>query len=141
VIPAHLIEWVEGSAVAPELAAANLQTLRGPEVIEALAGDRWDALGGHAQQYATGAVVRLLRPLEPLAEAGGWWCSGLDPLTDWAPMAWGQFKADQPRWDTERNRARKYEAPLGVPTRSTWLRVPAAVAQRVADRWGLELPS
>jgi ribonuclease HI len=141
VIPVHLTEWVEGSAVAPELAAANLQSLRGPEVIEALAGDRWDSLGGHAQQYATGAVQRLLRPLEALAEAGGWWCSGLDPLADWAPMAWGQFKADQPRWDAERNRARKYEAPLGVPTRSTWLRVPAAVAQRVADRWGLELPS
>ncbi len=141
VIPAHLIEWVEGSAVAPELAAANLQSLRGPEVIEALAGDRLAALGGHAQQYATGAVVRLLRPLEPLAAAGGWWCSGLDPLADWTPMGWGQFKADQPRWDTERNRARKYEAPLGVPTRSTWLRVPAAVAERVADRWGLELPS
>lgn len=141
VIPAHLSEWVEGSAVAPELAAANLQSLRGPEVIEALAGDRWQALGGHAQQYATGAVQRMLRPLEPLAEAGGWWCAGLDPLADWAPMAWGQFKADRPRWDTERNRARKYEAPLGVPTRSTWLRVPAAVAQAVADRWGLPLPS
>lgn len=141
VIPAHLIEWVEGSAVAPELAAANLQSLRGPDVIEALAGDRWDALGGHAQQYATGAVQRMLRPLEPLAESGGWWCAGLDPLADWAPMAWGQFKADQPRWDTERNRARKYEAPLGVPTRSTYLRVPAAVAQAVADRWGLHLPT
>ncbi|MEY4808231.1 MAG: hypothetical protein RLZZ206_2620, partial [Cyanobacteriota bacterium] len=141
VIPTHLIEWVEGSAVAPELAAANLQSLRGPDVIEALAGDRWEALGGHAQQYATGAVQRMLRPLEPLAESGGWWCAGLDPLADWAPMVWGQFKADQPRWDTERNRARKYEAPLGVPTRSTWLRVPAAVAQTVADRWGLPLPS
>jgi len=41
-----------------------------------MAGDRLEQLGGHASQYATGAVARLLRPLEPIAAAGGWWCSG-----------------------------------------------------------------
>lgn len=136
----HLQEWL-GSAVAPELIAANVVSLAGSDVLEALAGDRIEALGGHAQQYATGAVQRLLRPLEPIAAAGGWWCSGLDPLADWAPMAWGQFKAAQPRWNHERNRPIKYEAPIGQPTRSAWLRVPAAVAQQVAQRWELSLPA
>lgn len=140
-LPHHLAEWIQESAVAPELAAANVLSLRGSDVLEALAGDRLEALGGHSGQYATAPVARLLRPLEPLAEAGGWWAAGLDPLADWAPMAWGQFKSDRPRWDAERNRARKYEAPIGVPTRSAWLRVPAAVAQTVANRWGLPLPS
>lgn len=137
----HLAEWVNGSAVAPELAAANVQTLQGPAVLEALAGDRLEALGGHAGQYATGAVVRLLRPLEPLAAAGGWWCAGLDPLAGWAPMAWGCFHPDAPRWDPERNRARKYEHPLGAAARLFWLRVPATIAARVADRFGLTLPA
>ena len=138
--PHHLAEWVTGSAVDPELAAANLQTLAGADAIEALVGDRLAALGAHAQQYVTAQAARLLRPLEPVAEAGGWWCSGLDPLAGWAPMAWGCFKPDQPRRDLERGRDRKYEHPLGAPARSFWLRVPAAVALRVADRFGLVLP-
>jgi hypothetical protein len=138
--PEHLREWLD-SAVAPELIAANVVSLAGSDVLEALAGDRLEALGGHSQQYATGTVARLLRPLDPIAAAGGWWCSGLDPLADWAPMAWGQFKAAQPRWNHERNRPIKYEAPIGQPTRSAWLRVPVQVARRVADRWGMTLPA
>ena len=136
----HLAEWVSGSAVAPELAAANVQTLQGRPVLEALAGERLAQLGGHASQYATGAAARLLRPLEPLAESGGWWCSGLDPLADWAPMAWGCFKPDAPRWDQDKEAPRKYEHPIKVAARAFWLRVPAAIAQRVADRYGLTLP-
>jgi hypothetical protein len=138
--PHHLAEWVNGSAVAPELAAANVETLQGSAVLEALAGDRLEQLGGEASQYATGAVSRLLAPLEPLAAAGGWWCSGLDPLADWAPMGWGCFKPDRPRLDPERQRPRKYEHPTGTPARLFWLRVPAAIAQRVADRFELALP-
>jgi len=141
VIPDHLTEWVSGSAVAPELVAANVETINGRDVLEALAGDRIAAMGGWASQYATAPVARLLRPLEPLADAGGWWCSGLDPLADWAPMRWGQFKPNRPRWNPEKGRAIKYEAPIGQPTRSAWLRVPAQVARRVADRWGLTLPA
>ena len=136
----HQREWVAGSAVAPELAAANLQSLAGAEVLEALAGDRLAQLGAHAQQYATQAVARLLRPLEPVAAGGGWWCSGLDPLADWAPMAWGCFKPDQPRWDAARDRPRKYEHPIGAPARLFWLRVPAAVAEAVAIRHDQGLP-
>ncbi len=138
--PHHLADWVEGSAVAPELAAANLLSISGPTVLEALAGDRLDQLGGHASQYATGAAARLLRPLEPLAESGGWWCSGLDPLADWAPMAWGCFKPDAPRWDQDKEARRKYEHPIKVAARAFWLRVPAAIAPRAADRFGLALP-
>ena len=139
--PHHLAEWVTSSAVDPELAAANLQTLAGADAIEALVGDRLAALGAHAQQYVTAQAARLLRPLEPVAAGGGWWCSGLDPLAGWAPMAWGCFKPDRPRWDLERARQRKYEHPLGTPARSFWLRVPAAVAQRISDRARLPLPA
>lgn len=136
----HLAEWIDGSAVAPELAAANVQSIAGPAVLEALAGDRLEALGGHSGQYVTAAAARLLRPLEPLAAAGGWWCSGLDPLADWAPLAWGCLKPDAPRWDAAKGRPRKYEHPIAAPSRLFWLRLPAVVAQRVADRFGLALP-
>ena len=135
----HLGEWVNGSACHPALAAANLETLAGADALQALAGDRLERLGGWAQQYATGSVARLLRPLEPVAAAGGWWCSGLDPLADWAPMAWGCFKPDAPRLAQD-GKPLKYEAPHGTPTRSIWLRVPAVVAQLVAARHGLTLP-
>ncbi|MFN7677311.1 MAG: DUF3854 domain-containing protein [Cyanobacteriota bacterium] len=140
-LPHHLAEWVEGSAVAPELAAANLLSLRGRPVLEALAGPRLEALGGQAGQYVTRAVAKILRPLEPLADAGGWWCSGLDPTAEWrTPMEWGQFKPNAPRWDQEKDRPRKYEHPSGVPSRTWWLRVPAVVARLTADRFGLALP-
>jgi hypothetical protein len=137
----HLADWIEGSAIHPDLAAANLQSLAGREVLEALAGDRLEQLGGWARQYATGAVASRLRPLEAVAAAGGWWCSGLDPLADWAPMPWGCFKPDAPRWDQERDRPRKYEHPQGPAARSFWLRVPAAVALEVAGRYSLQLPA
>ena len=142
--PQHLSEWVTGSAVHPALAAANVTTLQGAPALEALAGDRLEQLGGWAQQYATGPVARLLRPLEPIAAAGGWWCSGLDPLADWAPMGWGCLKPSRPRIESRDGkgpRARKYEHPIATPARSFWLRVPAAVAQRVADRFAVALPA
>ncbi|MFN7230187.1 MAG: DUF3854 domain-containing protein [Synechococcaceae cyanobacterium] len=138
--PRHLAEWIDGSACHPALAAANVVSLQGLEVVEALAGDRLDALGGHATQYATKAVRRLLAPLEPIAEVGGWWCSGLDPLANWAPMAWGCLKPDAPRWDATKDKPRKYEHPTGTDARCFWLRVPAAVALLVADRFRLTLP-
>ena len=137
----HLADWITGSACHPALAAANLQSLAGREVLEALAGDRLEQLGGHASQYATGAVASRLRPLEAVAAAGGWWAAGLDPLANWAPMPWGCFKPDAPRWDQERDRPRKYEHPLGAPARSFWLKVPAAVALEVAGRYSLQLPA
>ena len=142
----HLAEWVTGSAVHPALAAANVQTLAGSDALEALIGDRLGSLGGHAGQYATKSVISLRNPLEAAAAAGGWWCSGLDPLDDWAPMAWGCFKPDAPRIDKPKGFGKapkpiKYEHPQGMPTRSVWLRVPAEVALLVANRYGLALPA
>ena len=136
----HLAEWVTGSAVAPELAAANLESRQGWPVLEALAGPHLARLGGHASQYVTAPAARILRSLEPLADAGGWWCAGLDPLADWRPMAWGCFKPDAPRWDEKKRKPRKYEHPDGPPARLFWLRCPASIAHRVADRYGLTLP-
>jgi hypothetical protein len=137
----HLAEWTDGSAVHPALAAANVETISGQTVLDALLGDRLEQLSSWAQQYSTGAVTRLIRPLEAVAAAGGWWCAGLDPTADWSPMAWGCFKPDAPRWDADRDRQRKYEHPLGTPARLMVVRVPAVVARKIAERHKLELPA
>jgi len=140
-LPRHLAEWIEGSACHPALAAANVVSLQGRDVLEALLGDRLEQLSSWAQQYATGAVARRIRPLEPLAEAGGWWCSGMDPATNWKQeQAWGTFRPDAPRLDPEKAKLRKYEHPVAVASRLFWLKVPTTVAQLVADRHGLPLP-
>lgn len=140
--PKHLQEWIKGSGVHPALAAANVQTLAGSDALDALIGKRLGAMQGDASQYATGSVSRLIKDLEPVAAAGGWWCSGLDPLADWAPMEWGCFKGDAPRKDAD-GKIIKYENPQEGQgsIRSIWLRVPAEVAQLVANRYGLALPA
>ena len=132
-LPVHLAEWVEGSACHPLLADANLESLQGEAILEVLLGERSERLGGHAFQYATAEVQRMLRPLEAVAAAGGWWCTGLDPLADWQPMGWGCFKPDAPRRSGS-GKPIKYEHPQSE-TRSFWLRVPADVACLVIDRW------
>ena len=138
----HLAEWVTGSAVHPALAAANVQTLAGRDALDALIGNRLGAMPGEAGQYATAPVARLLKPLEAPANAGGWWCSGLDPLAGWAPMGWGCFKSDAPRTD-EKGKVVKYEHPPEGKgsARSIWLALPAEVATLTADRYGLALPA
>lgn len=66
----HLTEWADGSAVAPELAAANLLSISGQTVLEALAGERLAQLGGHASQYATGvqAMPAASKPTRRMVE-------------------------------------------------------------------------
>ncbi|MEO1401912.1 MAG: DUF3854 domain-containing protein [Cyanobacteria bacterium J06635_1] len=127
--PAHWKELTLGSAIAPEIAAANFQSLAGDDVLERLADHALDALGGHSAQYATGPVRRIQKTYESVTE-GGWWCSGLDPLNDWAPMEWGQFKPDYPRegWQEGADgkwhptgKLIKYEAPRGVSQRAHFL--------------------
>lgn len=154
-LPQHLAEWTDGSGCHPALAAANVSSLQGPAVLEALAGDRLEQIAAapnrrtgrpsrtpESLQYATGPVARLLRPLEPIAAAGGWWCSGLDPATGWRQLqGWGCFKPDRPRLDPAKGKPRKYEHPIAAPARLFWLAVPAVVAQGIADHFALTLPA
>ena len=76
-LPQHLSEWVDESGCHPTLAAASLQSLSNREVLEALAGDRLEQLGGWARQYATGAVTSRQRP--PRSRRRHWWLVVLRP--------------------------------------------------------------
>ena len=65
---------------------------------------------------------------------GGWWCSGIDPLT-WDRMQWGGFKPNCPRVDRQNNKVTKYEHPPKTESRSWLLQVPKQVWQKVARRY------
>ena len=116
--PAHYAEW-EGSQVSPEIIAANVTSIEGQDVIERLAGHKLGAIGGWGGQYVTGAVGGVLRRYTSSVE-GGWWVTGLDPLNGWAPMDWGQFKADHPDLDGK-GKPKKYQSVEGQRPRALYL--------------------
>lgn len=141
--PSPLQEWINGSAVDPALASANIRILDPDEVLESLLGDRLERLAtktkySQSRFYVTAAVRDLLTPeMEEVASAG-WWCSGLDPDTDFrTETAWGCWKPLLPRTDSRRNRVIKYEHPRSAPTRLFFLRVPGGVARRIGHRWSI----
>lgn len=131
--PRHHTEW-QASCVAPEIIAANVRSIEGQEVIERLAGDKLAGFGGHSAQYATGAVRNVLQRYENSSQ-GGWWVSGLDPLNNWVPMEWGQFKADTPDRD-HTGKLKKYTSPEGQKPRALFLAVSWRVGLKIAKRHG-----
>ena len=131
--PAHLQEWQQ-SQVNPELITANVSSLEGQAVLERLVGDKIAGFGGWSKQYVTGAVNHVLRRYDQSVN-GGWWVSGLDPLNDWAPLDWGQFKADTPDLDAK-GKAKKYSSPEGQKPRALFLKVSWRVGLKIAQRHG-----
>lgn len=70
-------------------------------------------------------------------EAGGWICTGIDPLTT-TPSEWGCFKPNDPRWDESKRKHIKYEHPHGVSTELFCLRVTYRIGLKNAKQQGLE---
>ncbi|NJR70155.1 MAG: DUF3854 domain-containing protein [Synechococcales cyanobacterium CRU_2_2] len=110
----HWQEWLD-SGIAPQIIAANLTSLEGD-----LPFDRLCSAPGLARTNSGRLTTAVLNRYSHI-EAGGWWCSGLDPEKSWDPMLWGCFKPDRPRVDLERNKTIKYEHPLKTPTRAFFL--------------------
>jgi hypothetical protein len=122
---AHLAEW-RASGVSEEITRLNVTSLEGDDALDAVIGHAITALGGHAQQYDTKEVQRLKLKYAHVA-AGGWWCQGLDPCSDWAVLDWGQFKPDLGRDDPSKpDKIIKYETPLKTTASAIVLRHPHA---------------
>jgi Domain of unknown function (DUF3854)/Origin of replication binding protein len=51
-----------------------------------------------------------------------------------------QAKLHQPLWDQSKQKARKYETPVGAGSRAYLPAVPAAIRQRIADRYEIAVP-
>ncbi|MCC5668487.1 DUF3854 domain-containing protein [Nostoc sp. CHAB 5784] len=73
-------------------------------------------------------------------ELGGWWCSGVDPLNQYALMMWGCFKPDHPRRDRQKvHKLIKYEHPYREETRAFFLLVPNRIWVKVSNRSGIPI--
>jgi Domain of unknown function (DUF3854)/Origin of replication binding protein len=119
----HWQEWID-SGIHPELIAANLRSLDADTPYEYL------CYADGLPRTNSGRLAPYILRRYAHTEAGGWWCQGLDPLNDWAPMPWGCFKPDTPRTDPDRGKTIKYEHPLKTPTRAFFLDDP-----RQPDFW------
>lgn len=133
--PSHQQEW-RSSGVDRQIIELNVLSLEGEQAWEFLFySDRIKRL--NSGRLATG----LLNAYQHI-EQGGWWCSGLDPLNNWAPMIWGRFKPDAPRFDFSKGDGKKvrYESPLKTPARVTYFRVTLAIWQQISDRYCVPMP-
>jgi Domain of unknown function (DUF3854) len=117
IAPLHWQEWRD-SGIQPELIRANLLSLDGSATYDYL------CYAPGLDRTQGGRLTSHLLRRYAHTEAGGWWCQGLDPLNDWAPMEWGCFKPDTPRTDAQRGKTIKYEHPLKTPTRAFFLADP-----------------
>ena len=143
--PNHYHELVELSNIDPGIIALNFQSLDGDIIHEYLLSDAIVKLGDgkqtpHSSQYTTSEVARIFKMYNHTL-AGGWWCSGIDPLNNYAVMQWGCFKPDSPRLDFNKkdNKPVKYEHPYKSSTRAFFLRVPKHIWQMMSDRYGVPI--
>jgi Domain of unknown function (DUF3854) len=120
----RLKKELDASAIHPDIQRLNFRPVRGQEVYELLLSEAKGNKGAWADQgIVTAPVKRLLDRYQCLTE-GGWWVSGVDPLNNWEPMAWGEFKGDRPRSDIDKpGKTIKYEPPKDTKTAAHYLRV------------------
>jgi Domain of unknown function (DUF3854)/Origin of replication binding protein len=121
IAPLHWQEWLD-SGIDPDLIRANLLSLDGSRAYDYL------CYAPGLDRTQGGRLANHLLRRYAHTEAGGWWCQGLDPLNDWAPMDWGCFKPNTPRRDAKRGKTIKYEHPLKTPTRAFFLEDPQSPA-------------
>ncbi len=75
----HHRKQLASSGLSNELIDLNFQSLQGDEIIQILGAEAFAKASGHGQQYVTSEIKRIFRRYAAPA-AGGWGCSGLDPL-------------------------------------------------------------
>ncbi|YAF95201.1 MAG: plasmid replication protein, CyRepA1 family [Nodularia sp. CChRGM 3473] len=130
----HLEELVKSSSIDLHITQLNFQSLQGASAYEYL------LISEHLPRTNTGMVKNGWLQRYTHITAGGWWCSGLDPLNNWQAMEWGCFKPNQPRINNK-GKSIKYEHPPSTPTRLFCLRVTLQIWQQVSQRYNLAMPS
>ncbi|MBH8552129.1 DUF3854 domain-containing protein [Nostocaceae cyanobacterium CENA357] len=132
--PQHLEELITDSGIDLHLAELNFRSLQGANAYEYL------LISEHLPRTNTGMIKSGWLQRYSHVAAGGWWCSGLDPLKNWQLMEWGCFKPNQPRMN-HKGKCIKYEHPPSTPTRIFCLRVTLSVWQQVSGRYNLAMPT
>ncbi len=131
--PQHTDELVKSSCIDLDVVRLNFKSLHDASAYNYL------LISSHLKRTNTGMITNGWLQRYSHITAGGWWCSGLDPLNGWQGMEWGCFKPSQPRQNKD-GRYIKYEHPPSTPTRVFCLRVTLQVWQKVAQRHNLLIP-
>jgi hypothetical protein len=129
----HYREWVEGSAVDPDLTTLNLKSLSGNAPYDYL------LYSPKLARTNTGRLSFSILNRYKHLDDGGWWCSGINVLTG-EDSLWGCFKPNNPKFDEEKQKHRKYEHPEKVPTEVFALKISVAIFQLIARRYDVALP-
>ncbi|MBC5797698.1 DUF3854 domain-containing protein [Sphaerospermopsis sp. LEGE 00249] len=131
--PQHLEELVQNSCIDLHLTRLNFISLQGTIAYQYL------LISEQIPRTNTGMVKSSWLQRYSHITAGGWWCSGRDPLNNWHKMEWGCFKPSQPR-QNKKGKSIKYEHPPSTPTRVFCLRVTLKIWQQVAQRYNMDMP-
>ncbi|MFM2063845.1 MAG: hypothetical protein RLZZ507_3516 [Cyanobacteriota bacterium] len=131
--PQHLEELVKGSCIDLHLARLNFRSLQGVNAYQYL------LISEQLPRTNTGMIKSAWLQRYSHITAGGWWCSGRDPLNNWQIMEWGCFKPTQPR-QNKNGKSIKYEHPPSTPTRVFCLRVTWQIWQQVSQRYNIPMP-
>lgn len=129
----HWQELIQGSAIAPDIAALNFISLEGNAPYEYLIYS--DKLSRRNDGRLRDGDMRRYAHLSN----GGWWCSGINIL-NWQDSHWGCFKPNTPRIDEDKGKPIKYEHPPKVETEIFALKVPIRIWELVSRRYDVELP-
>lgn len=131
--PRHWQEWVQDSAVEAELTSLNVRSLSGnSSYIYLLYSPK---LPRTNTGRLSSSVLNRYRHLDD----GGWWCNGVDVLTG-EDCLWGCFKPNNPKFDEQKGKHRKYEHPEKVATEIFALKIPHRLWQLIARRYDVALP-
>ena len=91
--------------IAPEIISLNLISLSKQAPYEYL------FYSDGIKRLNTGRLPSWILKKYSHIELGGWWSSGIDPITGEDEL-WGCFKPDHPRIDPKKGKYQKYEHPL-----------------------------
>lgn len=120
---------LELSAIASDIAALNFYSIGQNDAFEFLIKNASRRNDGRLTDRYLSTYNRL--------EAGGWICTGIDPVT-MTLSEWGCLKPNKPRWDDKKQKHIKYEHPHGVPTELFLLRVTYRIGLKAAKQSGLQ---
>jgi hypothetical protein len=121
------------SAIHPDLIALNFSQLEGKDALDRL------LISDKLSRRNTGALSYGILKRYRHIETGGWWCNGVDVLSNFQDDSWGQFKPIDPIASPDRGKLIKYEAPPKYPTRIFALKVSDRIWRKVAKRYKIKL--
>jgi hypothetical protein len=131
----HPQHWQElaASAIDPLIAELNFVSLKGVAPYDYL------FYSDGIKRLNTGRLPLGILKKYSHIEMGGWWSSGIDPITGEDEL-WGCFKADQPRLDPTKGKYQKYEHPLKAVATLFALRVSLNIWHKVSQRYSVPIP-